>query len=269
MSVLAALALMACQSTTQTNPATASAEPSAQAPAANPFLTPGVCRAVYIQTPDKQAALAELQRVTTINKSQGASMGVYLTTSGDYIGARTMDLYFKNPAAFRKNHDRRAAAASIAYSAKEGRYHPTARCSDGSEIVAETGLWHGTPHAIDPNGGIVGAALTAGLGVIENARTPVAPSSGGDACFPVSSDVIAGDTTADNLVLSGPDTVTIDNAGRSSTRIVCRIGSNPTAGTYRYAIEFRDRTCTGQVQLPGGRPARIAIFGDCALSYVN
>lgn len=269
MYVLAALALMACQSTTQTSPATASAEPTAQAPATNPFLTPGVCRAVYIQTPDKQAALAELQRVTTINKSRGASMGVYLTNRGDYIGARTMDLYFKNPAKFRKDHDRRAAASSIASDVRSGRYHPTARCSDGSEIVAETGLWHQTDAARSSTGGIMGAAITAGLGVIERAGQPVAPSSGDSYCFPVSSDVIAGDTVSENLTLTGPDNVMIDNGGPSSSRIVCRLGRSPTTETYRYVIEFRDRACSGQVQLRGDKPSTIAVYGSCELAYVN
>lgn len=139
-------------------PTTPKEEVSASSKANNPWYVRGACRAVYIQTPDKEAALAELKRVTKLRGWYGATLGVYQTKSGDYIGAWTMSDYYRNPASYRKNHDPISAERSILSDAKSGYYHPTARCSDGSEIVAETGLWHTTEQA-DGKGGLVGLAV--------------------------------------------------------------------------------------------------------------
>ncbi len=145
----------------------------------NPFLTPGTCRKVYIVTTSKTAAINELKRLTEAYGQLGGRYGVYQIKSGEYLGAQTMDRYFEDPAKYMQERRSRnitirslrsRMTSRIKRAAYDDRqfYQPSAYCSTGEEIVADTGMRYHEPTSTG-GGGLVLSVAAWGLSTLQDA----------------------------------------------------------------------------------------------------
>lgn len=149
----------------------------------SPFLTPGTCRKVYLVTDSQQAGISELKRLEKAFGKLGGRFGIYKRADGSLLAADTMDRYYENPKQFVKQRlDRNVTIDRLKYSIRQdikdaqnpskrerGQYlQPSAYCSTGEEIVADTGVRYYNPTSTG-GGGLIGSAIAFSLATLEEA----------------------------------------------------------------------------------------------------
>ena len=238
----------------------------------NPLVTPGACRRILVEGGTTAEIEQTVRRVGDDLKVISYTYGIYRLNNGDLVAAETMEKFFENPKTWKQNNQSkgyRVRASRIGDYIRNGWYPPTARCTEGADLAADTGQRISHKRASSP--GLLDKA------VADMVTTLVTPSAGsgstrgtsGQRCITVSGGCTGLDCIIDEITVSGGPGV-IDNSGSQAS--VCS-GYSGIEGTYQYTMKTNfDRLCSGNFQLSSRAQSGVTIdvFDDsCKVSYIN
>lgn len=183
----AAMALSACVpngAPSTGTPVKSVAEPQ------SPYYVPGICRRILIEASSVDAVKAELERA--LKNVVTYRYGIYKMKNGKYAGAEAFEVIRDRNEAIKHRtvglykETLREAQASIQRQINNGGYHPTARCTDGSDIAIETGIWYNKVTQTDGALGLMVLAVSGVSKAMSEAQS--APAGGVQSYSPVASD---------------------------------------------------------------------------------
>lgn len=142
----------------------------------NPFYIERSCRRIHLERETASQALNDVKALAEESRWRSYRVGIYELKNGNYIAAENLENYYKNPEAFKRRRTWFISNKDPFRDLSGGDY---LRCTDGSDIVRDTGTRFAN------NGRTSGAKsgqFTAGLAsaivnVATNTNTPSASNT--------------------------------------------------------------------------------------------